>query len=271
MVVEGGVVQQPNVSYKISGYNLNFIDENGDPRAPADGVEIFGLFRGLDVSRKALGTAAARQIGTNSDDVPSITLADSRYANTAGDTFTGDVTVSGDLSVTGSVDGRDIASDGSKLDTIESGADVTDTANVTAAGALMASELTNESAVKNIDQELTTTSSVDFSSVTVSGTVTADDFNTVSDIALKENVETISDALDTVIALRGTTFTFKESGKDSLGLIAQEVEEVVPSMVATHPETGNKTVSYSNLVGLLVEAIKEQQSQIDDLKSKVYK
>jgi len=197
LVVEGGVVQQPNVSYEISGYNLNFIDGNGDPRAPSAGVEIFGLFRGLDVSRKALGTAASRQIGTNSNDVPSITLADSRYANTAGDTFTGNVSVS--------------------------------------------------------------------------GTVTADDFNTVSDIALKENVETIGNALDTVTALRGVTFTFKESGKDSLGLIAQEVEKVVPSMVATHPETGNKTVSYSNLVGLLIEAIKEQQSQIDDLKSKVYK
>lgn len=69
LVVEGGVVQQPNVSYEISGYNLNFIDSNGDPRAPADGVEIFGLFRGLDVSRKALGTAASRQIGSNDADL----------------------------------------------------------------------------------------------------------------------------------------------------------------------------------------------------------
>jgi len=69
LIVEGGVVQQPNASYRISGSNLNFIDENGDPRAPANGVEIWGLYRGLDVSRKALGTAALRQIGTADNEV----------------------------------------------------------------------------------------------------------------------------------------------------------------------------------------------------------
>jgi len=69
LVVEGGVVQQPGASYEISGSNLNFIDSNGDPRAPANGVEIFGLYRGLDVSRKALGTAAQRQIGSNDSDL----------------------------------------------------------------------------------------------------------------------------------------------------------------------------------------------------------
>lgn len=70
LIVEGGVIQQPNASYRISAANLNFIDENGDPRAPADGVEIWGLYRGLDISRAALGTAALKQLGTEADDVP---------------------------------------------------------------------------------------------------------------------------------------------------------------------------------------------------------
>jgi len=69
-IVEGGVLQQPGVSFEISGYNLNFLDANGDPRAPANGVEIFGLYRGLDISRKSLGSAATRQVGTAASDVP---------------------------------------------------------------------------------------------------------------------------------------------------------------------------------------------------------
>jgi hypothetical protein len=61
------------------------------------------------------------------------------------------------ITVTGTVDGRDVAADGSKLDGIEAGADVTDAANVTAAGALMDSELTDIAAVKALDQGVSTT------------------------------------------------------------------------------------------------------------------
>jgi hypothetical protein len=75
-------------------------------------------------------------------------------------------TVNGNITVTGTVDGRDVASDGSKLDGIESGADVTDTANVTAAGALMDSELTSEASVKALDQGVATTDSPDFAGIT---------------------------------------------------------------------------------------------------------
>jgi hypothetical protein len=91
-------------------------------------------------------------------------------ASAAAGTFTS-VSASGNIIVTGTVDGRDVAADGSKLDGIEAGADVTDTANVTSAGALMDSELTNLAAVKAINQSLTTTSSPSFSNITVSGTV----------------------------------------------------------------------------------------------------
>src|SRR5210317_2041277 len=58
---------------------------------------------------------------------------------------------SGNIAVTGTVDGRDLATDGTKLDGIESSADVTDTTNVTAAGALMDSEVTNLAQVKAFD------------------------------------------------------------------------------------------------------------------------
>lgn len=72
-------------------------------------------------------------------------------ATFAGGVNTGALGVTGNISVSGTVDGRDIASDGTKLDGIEAGADVTDTANVTAAGALMDSEVANLAAVKAFD------------------------------------------------------------------------------------------------------------------------
>ena len=70
------------------------------------------------------------------------------------------------ITVTGTVDGRDVSVDGAKLDGIEAGADVTDTTNVTAAGALMDSELTNIAAVKALDQGVATTDSPTFGTVT---------------------------------------------------------------------------------------------------------
>lgn len=80
-------------------------------------------------------------------------------------TVTGDITVNGDMAVDGTVDGRDVATDGTKLDGIEELADVTDTENVTAAGALMTSDITDLDAVKSINQDLTTTSDVVFNTL----------------------------------------------------------------------------------------------------------
>ena len=82
------------------------------------------------------------------------------------------VDVTGNVTVSGTVDSRDVAADGTKLDGIEASADVTDTANVTAAGALMDSECASVSSLKAINQGLTTTSGVNFATVTTSSDVT---------------------------------------------------------------------------------------------------
>lgn len=97
------------------------------------------------------------------------------------------------------------------------------------------------------------------------GQFTCTDVNVTSDINLKDNINTIENALDKVDSLRGVSFDWKESGKKSIGVIAQEVEEVVPEVVATDEE-GTKSVNYQAMVGLLIEAIKEQQEQINELK-----
>jgi hypothetical protein len=77
-------------------------------------------------------------------------------------------TLTGNLALTGTVDGRDVATDGSKLDGIESSANVTDTANVTSAGALMDSEIASLASVKAINQGLSSTSSPTFADLTIS-------------------------------------------------------------------------------------------------------
>ena len=121
-----------------------------------------------------------------------------------------------------------------------------------------------------------------------------------SDISTKREIKTIESSLDKVMQLRGVTFESEFDLKDNLelsdfvaeneqtnmtqklvtqmnselsrkhmGVVAQEVEEVVPEVVRT-TLNGTKAVAYTELVGLLIEAIKEQQSQIEELKAQVF-
>jgi len=83
-----------------------------------------------------------------------------------------------------------------------------------------------------------------------------------SDATLKKDVETISNGLDKVTQLRGVTYKWINNDTDGMGLIAQELEEVVPEAVSTD-SNGTKSINYSSLVGLLVEAVKELNNRID--------
>ena len=96
------------------------------------------------------------------------------------------------------------------------------------------------------------------------GALSATDFNSTSDISLKDNIQTIVNPLDKIIKLNGVTFNWKENQKPSIGVIAQELEKVLPELVTQ----GNiKTVNYNGIIGVLIEAVKEQQKQIEELKS----
>ena len=106
-----------------------------------------------------------------------------------------DITATGDFTTTGDIDGRDIAADGTKLDTIETNADVTDTANVTSAGALMDSELTDIAAIKGLDQGVATTDTPTFAGIITSGNVDGRDVS--ADGTKLDTVETNADVTDT--------------------------------------------------------------------------
>ena len=95
------------------------------------------------------------------------------------------------------------------------------------------------------------------------GAVTAVDFNSTSDINLKENIHTVGNALEITEQLRGVSFDWKETGKSSYGVIAQELEEVLPELVK---QGEVKSVNYNGIIGVLIEAIKELKKEIEDLK-----
>jgi hypothetical protein len=94
-----------------------------------------------------------------------------------------------------------------------------------------------------------------------------------SDIRFKNNVLPITNALDKINKIGGYTFEWnekshKETGKKDIGVIAQEVEEILPEIVDTR-DNGYKAVDYSKLTALLIQSVKEQQVIIDNLKSRI--
>jgi hypothetical protein len=97
---------------------------------------------------------------------------------------------------------------------------------------------------------------------TFSGTITEN-----SSIRYKENVETIKYGLDKVLQMRGVTYDKKDNGVKEMGVIAEELYEVLPEVVLKNEEGEIDSVSYGRIVGVLIEAIKEQQKQIEELKS----
>ena len=120
--------------------------------------------------------------------------------------------VSGNLTTDGLVDGRDVAADGTKLDGIEALADVTDTANVTAAGALMDSELTDIAAVKALNQGVATTDSPTFAGLTTS-----------ADVSFGDNDKAIFGAgSDLQIYHDGSNSYVSDQGTGSLRILAED-------------------------------------------------
>ena len=231
--------------------------------------------------------------------------------------FSDDLSITGNIVVSGTVDGRDVASDGTKLDgieasatadqsdaeiraaveaatdsnvftdadhsklnAIEASADVTDTANVTAAGALMDSECASLASVKAINQGLTTSSDVSFDSIGIgtaapgtSGVIrAANDIVAFysSDERLKDNIEEIPNCLGRLKDIKGVQFDWNDNqsvyeGHD-IGVIAQDIEKIAPSLV-TDRDNGYKAVKYEKLTAILIQAVKELHAKVEELES----
>ena len=101
------------------------------------------------------------------------------------------------------------------------------------------------------------------SNINTTGNISATNFNSTSDVALKQDVSVIDNALEMISQLEGVSWKWKESLKPSLGVTAQNVEEVAPELVSNG---SHKSVNYNGLIGILIEAVKELKSEVDELK-----
>jgi hypothetical protein len=107
-----------------------------------------------------------------------------------------------------------------------------------------------------------------YRNLTATATITGAEVTATSDVRLKSNIETINGALDKVKAMRGVYFD--KNDKRSVGVIAQEMQEVMPEVVVTDDtEDKHLSVAYGNLVGVLIEAVKELSEEVSELRNNV--
>ena len=110
-----------------------------------------------------------------------------------------------------------------------------------------------------VDYDATIAGKAALTGATFTGIVTAPNFVSSSDARLKSDIETITDALALVGALRGVRFTM--DGARQIGVVAQEVETVLPEVVR-EDQAGQLSVAYGNITGLLIEAVKELTARV---------
>jgi hypothetical protein len=117
-------------------------------------------------------------------------------------------------------------------------------------------------------RQASTSTHVQRLTLSAAGTLTVDgDVVAYSDRRTKENIKTIENSLDKVLSLRGVSYNrIDENDKaPKIGVIAQEVQEILPEVVFKQ-EDGMLGVAYGNIVGVLIEAIKELKTEVEDLK-----
>ena len=161
--------------------------------------------------------------------------------------------------------------------TFVAGTNVTITTDATTDSLTINSTASGGGGISNVVEDTTPQlgGNLDLNSQTINGTGTisftgdcsATNFNSTSDESLKTNVVTIENALDKVSNMRGVNFNWVENSQPGTGVIAQEIEKVLPEVVMENDE-GIKQVQYGNIIGTLIEAIKELKSEIEELKNK---
>ena len=124
-------------------------------------------------------------------------------------------------------------------------------------------EITDTTSSNTADKVVKRDSSGNFAA----GTITATAFTETSSIALKENVNPISDGLSSILSLSGVTYDRKDgSYKKEAGLIAEDVYRVLPNLVSLNKDGNPEGINYTKLTAYLIEAVKELKTELDSLK-----
>ena len=241
----------------------------------------------------SVASATATSISTLSGSVKTVTDALSGRVTTLEGkdisvTLTGDVTGTGTITDLGSVSfATTIAANSVALGTDTTGdyvGTITAGTGVSSTGATTGEGIAH---TISIGQAVATSSDVRFNSIGVgmAASTTAGRIDASGDIVafsssdrnFKENITPIENPIEKIRKISGNTYDWKADLKDvhgyegnDVGVIAQEIEEVLPQIVTTR-ENGYKAVKYDKLVALLIEGIKEQQNQIDSLTIEIEK
>jgi len=248
---------------------------------------------GNDISGSSnqLSSSFSTRVTTNETGIESLTIVTGSYAVTASNAFTGSQVISGSLVVTGSTNINgilalpDIANVSASIASAVAGTGIQNVVEDTTPqlGGDLDLAGNNISGAGNVvlDGDVTLTGSAHFSgSFTASGDMFVDGLISASgdiiafatsDERLKDNVTPIASALDKINQIGGYEFDWNSDSEHSghdVGVIAQEIEAVLPEVVAQR-KNGFLAVRYEKIVALLIQAIKEQQLQIDELKSKL--
>jgi hypothetical protein len=239
------VVQIPTTAYSVSGTTLTFTEA---PQ-PGDDIDV----RTLTTTTTVVGIS-------NSPGNASISVSDTSNV----------------IAITGQLQGS-----GNALTII---GDLTITGNATISGNVATNQINNgTSAVQipslngnvNIDvgavdnmTVFTSTGAFITGNLSVTGNVTAQDVNSLSDITLKTNIQPISGIESVLFGLNGYEYDWKNGSGHSYGFLAQEVEKVLPNAVKTGAD-GLKAINYMMIIPFLVETIKQMGGEIQDLKQTV--
>ena len=228
----------------------------------------------IDAAPASLNTLneLAAALGDDANYATTTTTLIGTKLSLAGGALTGPVTT------TSTFDGRDVSVDGAKLDGIAASATNVTNNNQITNGAGYITSYVNTTYTAGTGMSLAgtvfnctidTPAEVGLGNLSSSGNALSGSFTATgnitaySDERLKSNVETIPNALEKVLSVRGVTFDMNE--ERGTGVIAQELEKALPEAVFASTKDGMKSVAYGNVVGLLIEAIKEQQVQIETL------
>ena len=211
------------------------------------------------------------------DDITSTGTSNLFTVNVTGKlTASNGLAVSGDVSFEDATFSGDVSLGDGRTDTITVNGIATFTEQLTASNGIAVdgdatfAQRTTFSGVTTVNAHLTASAGDD--------SIKAGSYITYSDATLKENIEVISNPIDKVMSMRGVTYNFKTNSENSeVGFLAQEMKQAVPEVVYGNGD-GNLGIDYAKLTSVLVEAIKtqqtqiqEQQSQIDELKESLLK
>jgi filamentous hemagglutinin len=283
-----GVVQIPTTAYSVSGTTLTFTEapqpgDDIDVRTITTTTTVTGISNSpgnaavnvndttnivyvtgqLSVSGGIIGNTGINttQIINGSSDVNIASAGGNVVSTVAGNVvqtisaglvaITGDLSVTGNATLSGNILGDRVQNGTTSIDIQTASGN----ANITVGG------------VSNV--AVFTTTGVNIAgNLSVTGNVTAQDVNSLSDVTLKTNIQPISGIESVLFGLKGYEYDWKNGSGHSYGFLAQEVEKVLPNAVKTGAD-GLKAINYMMIIPFLVETIKQMGTEIQDLKKTV--